>query len=508
MKFNEKLQTLRKEKKMSQEDLAGELDVSRQSVSKWESGTTYPEMDKLLALCKIFNCSLEDLTNDNITKINVETEEKILPNLVSNIKTEAKRIYKVFANMEFKDLIKFLIYMGFMLIIIAIIFIPFNVLLDLMNNVYRNLGGAYHLLSSITNLIVCVIYFFLAIVILYYAFKYKYLDNDEIVIKEERVADNTKVGIQEEIENIGEEKRNKNNLTIIKTNNRSILDIMVNAIIIFIKGVVAFCSLPFVFTLICLSGALMLVIFMMLKGIVSIGLIICIISLILLNILLLYIAYYFIASKKIKIKFVFLTFIIGLVILGSSCGIMIGELSKYEILDELPESAVMTSKNYEYDMTEELFLDTRVYSYYSNIEYKIDNTLGNKVLINLEYYDKYVNYEIKENKPYLYVSLVDSNYTNLFNEVVDYLKNKKIYNYDKYNRQNVIITTSEENIKKMKENEKLYYDKIHREDYYNMRENLREEVQEQYQLKLEEYQEQIENLEEQIDILREQVNYE
>lgn len=505
MKFNEKLQTLRKEKKMSQEDLAGELDVSRQSVSKWESGTTYPEMDKLLALCKIFNCSLEDLTNDNITKINVETEEKILPNLVSNIKTEAKRIYKVFANMEFKDLIKFLIYMGFMLIIIAIIFIPFNVLLDLMDNVYRNLGGAYHLLSSITTLIVCVIYFFLAIVILYYAFKYKYLDNDEIVIKEERVADNTKVGTQEEIV-VNEEEKSKNNLTIIKTNNRSILDIMVNAIIIFIKGVVAFCSIPFIFTLICLSGALMLVIFMITKGIVSIGLIICIISLILLNILLLYIAYYFIASKKIKIKFVFITFIIGLVILGSSCGIMISELSKYEILDELPESAVMTSKKYEYDMTEELFLDTRIYSYYNNIEYKIDNTLENKVQINLEYYDKYVNYEIKENEPYLYVALVDSNYTKLFDEVVNNLKSKKIYNYDKYNKQNIIITASETNIKKMKENEKSFYETIHREDYYNMREELKEEAQEEYQLKLEEYQEQIETLKDEIDTLKEQLN--
>lgn len=505
MKFSEKLQTLRKERKMSQEDLAEELDVSRQSVSKWESGTTYPEMDKLLALCKIFNCSLEDLTNDNITKINVETEEKILPNLVSNIKTEVKRIYNVFANMNFKDFIKFLIYMGFILILIGLLIIPFDGFIHLTNNVYRNLGGAFYLLSSITTLIVYIIYFFLAIVILYYAFKLKYLDN-EVVIKEERV-DSVKVDTQEKVVS-SEEEKSKKNLTIIKTNNRSILDIMVNAIIIFIKGVVAFCSIPFIFTLICLSGALMLIIFLMIKGIVSVGLIICIISLILLNILLLYIAYYFIASKKIKIKFVFITFIISLVILGGSCGIMIGELSKYEIIDEVPDSAVMTSKKYEYDMSEELFLDTRFYSYYNNVEYKANNTLGNKVLINLEYYDKYVNYEIKENKPYLYVALVDSNYTKLFDEAMNYLEDKKIYNYDKYNRQNVIITASEVNIKKMKENEKLYYDKIHREDYYSMREELREEAQEQYQIKIEEYQEQIENLKEEIDTLKEELNNE
>ena len=46
MKFNEKLIKLRKEKGLSQEGLADKLDVSRQSVSKWESGQTYPEIDK------------------------------------------------------------------------------------------------------------------------------------------------------------------------------------------------------------------------------------------------------------------------------------------------------------------------------------------------------------------------------------------------------------------------------------------------------------------------------
>ena len=69
MSFNEKLQKLRKEKGFSQEELADKLEVTRQSVSKWESGQTYPEMDKLLAICKIFNCTLEEITNDEIKEI-------------------------------------------------------------------------------------------------------------------------------------------------------------------------------------------------------------------------------------------------------------------------------------------------------------------------------------------------------------------------------------------------------------------------------------------------------
>lgn len=65
MKFNEKLQNLRKEKNMSQEDLAAKLNVTRQSVSKWESGLAYPEMEKLIVLSELFGVSLDDLIKEN-----------------------------------------------------------------------------------------------------------------------------------------------------------------------------------------------------------------------------------------------------------------------------------------------------------------------------------------------------------------------------------------------------------------------------------------------------------
>ena len=66
MKFGENLYNLRKKKKISQEKLAEKIGVSRQSVSKWENGTAYPEMNRIFELCKIFHCKLNDLVNDNI----------------------------------------------------------------------------------------------------------------------------------------------------------------------------------------------------------------------------------------------------------------------------------------------------------------------------------------------------------------------------------------------------------------------------------------------------------
>jgi transcriptional regulator with XRE-family HTH domain len=64
MRFGIKLQRLRKEQGLSQETLAETLGVSRQAVSKWESGQSWPETDKLIALSELFGTSLDSLVKD------------------------------------------------------------------------------------------------------------------------------------------------------------------------------------------------------------------------------------------------------------------------------------------------------------------------------------------------------------------------------------------------------------------------------------------------------------
>lgn len=67
MSFSANLQHLRETRSMTQEQLAMLLGVSRQAVSKWESDAAYPEMDKLLRLCDIFGCSLDELARGDLT---------------------------------------------------------------------------------------------------------------------------------------------------------------------------------------------------------------------------------------------------------------------------------------------------------------------------------------------------------------------------------------------------------------------------------------------------------
>lgn len=67
MKFSENLQKLRKEYGYSQEQLADELGVSRQAVSKWESNSSYPEMETLIAMTELFDTTMDELIQQEVS---------------------------------------------------------------------------------------------------------------------------------------------------------------------------------------------------------------------------------------------------------------------------------------------------------------------------------------------------------------------------------------------------------------------------------------------------------
>lgn len=91
MKFGENLYNLRKANKMSQEKLAEKMDVTRQSVSKWENGESYPEMEKIMKLCNIFHCKINDLVHENMADID-SLDEDIKMSVVKFKEEKQKKI--------------------------------------------------------------------------------------------------------------------------------------------------------------------------------------------------------------------------------------------------------------------------------------------------------------------------------------------------------------------------------------------------------------------------------
>ena len=68
MTFGENLQFLRKRAGLTQEDLAERMEVSRQSVSKWESNSAYPEMETIIRLCGLFSCDMDTLLRGDVSR--------------------------------------------------------------------------------------------------------------------------------------------------------------------------------------------------------------------------------------------------------------------------------------------------------------------------------------------------------------------------------------------------------------------------------------------------------
>lgn len=104
MEISELIKENRKLKKLSQEDLAKQLHISRQSISKWETGKTLPTTDQLILLSEIFDLSLDTLLKGD-------------PNMKEKVKKESSQF------LWWKDPITRRIMFGFWLVIIPLLFI-------------------------------------------------------------------------------------------------------------------------------------------------------------------------------------------------------------------------------------------------------------------------------------------------------------------------------------------------------------------------------------------------
>jgi len=124
MEFNNKLYELRKQKGFSQEELANRLNVSRQTISKWEVGDSTPDMEKLIAISELFDISLDELVLDKASapppdaqpeksELYTDIKEKVL---TEDNKKKAKKGLKIAAIVlgafVLIDLVSFVVYVS------------------------------------------------------------------------------------------------------------------------------------------------------------------------------------------------------------------------------------------------------------------------------------------------------------------------------------------------------------------------------------------------------------
>lgn len=98
MDLSNKIYEMRKAQGLSQEQLAEKLGVSRQSVSKWESGEAIPELERLIAISKIFNVTTDYLLKESdVDELTIRTEmlERQQQTLLSEAKKTERKHYRI-----------------------------------------------------------------------------------------------------------------------------------------------------------------------------------------------------------------------------------------------------------------------------------------------------------------------------------------------------------------------------------------------------------------------------
>ena len=459
MKLSENLRSIRKENNLSQEQLAEKLGVSRQAVSKWESGQSYPEMDKVLLICKLFNYNIDELMNENIKEVNETKQSKININkYIDDFFGFITKTVDMFSTMKFRQQLKCLTEQFCVGVCLLVIFILIGVIASsVISGIFGKLpSDVYYVIRGILESIYTVLALVVGTMILLHIFKIRYLDYYEIVKEEGKEEENEPNNNDAQKQESYDEKKKiyiekKKEKVIIRDPNHSgskFLTGIFRIVLWCIKFITAFIGIGFVFSFVFLFALLVLSFMFVKAGLVFVGSLLGIISAIIINFIILESLYNFIISKKSKKTRMAICFIIALILAGIGIGTIGISITDFNYV-ETPYNDNLIQDVYEVKMKDNLLINT--YNNYRYIETESDEI---KIVVNhSKYYTTdFINHS---NRIDVHCYRDDSNRMKIIKEIIADINNKEIKDYSTIPV--VEIYTSKDNIKKLKKNEKNYY---------------------------------------------------
>ena len=483
-KFSENLKKIRKEHNLSQEQLADELGVSRQAISKWESSQAYPEMDKIIAICDKFNLNIDDLLHRDIKEVKSEEESKNKINRgIDDCLSFITNTVNMFSNMTFKEKIKCLIEQ---VIIIFVLFIVSNIILEVFRNLIFRLFNflptqanvvTQNVLTAILS-IVCIIASFIIVI---HVFKTRYLDyyNNTKKDKEEIITEEI-IDSEEDKKEEKKSAKKEDKKIIIRDPEHSeyrFINGLFKIIVLIIKFFCAIFAISTSFVLIGLFIAFVSSFLIAKTGLFFFGVLLSIISAIIITIIILLLFLNFIFNRKNDKKKMIWSFIISLITLGVGIGLIVNGALDFTF--DFEGKSMLETKKLEFAMKEDTFINWDV----TYVEKNIKN-------IEIEYQiNKYCElFEYSRGENGIHLTTTCSNPDKAIKEVLHELNKKKIIGFNDTPVE-VTVYASKDNIKKMKKN----YN-----EYLKESKNRNEEI--------EEYEERIESLEEELEEYKEKVS--
>lgn len=478
MKFNEKLLSLRKLNNMSQEQLADKLGVSRQAVSKWESGTSIPDMEKMMQLCKILNCNLDELVDDGAWGTNAK-EADVKPNwsiYYKEVLDFITRSINMFWSMRLVEKVKCILEMGFLTFFLYLVWMIIG------NTIYSCFFGilnllpdmAHQFLYSICSVVYRVFGIIASVILLVHIFKIRYLDYfitiEDINTKEksieEPIEEKEKIVPPEQPRKFMEPKKNKIIIRDPKHSTYSFFGILAKIVIWFIKIMLALIAIPCVICFVIIAFLALCAIWYLQNGIFFIGILLTILGTLMINYIVLNMIYNFIFELKYPFKKIFLIIIIGFFAIGSGAGISFCTYLTFDKISYSEETEITTE---EISYEEDLVLP---FLYYDNTIIVEDNTSSN-IKITIEHM-KYLKPHLENDthfitsNPETFETITTTyqiydyyfDYEDPFdtiNNILNMIKQKQRIDLYDEEKHTITITASSDTINKLKANHSQYY---------------------------------------------------
>ena len=458
MKFGDKLLELRKKSGYSQEELAEKLGVSRQSVSKWESNTTYPETDKIVQIANLFDCSMDDLINDKVTDIesslrkNKNNFNEVWDSLLEFI----TKTINMFSHMKFSTGLKCVIEM---IIVALLLSLLGNIVCGVTSKIIANLFSFLDIttidtIRNVLNSIFHVFWFILAIIILIHTFKIRYLNYYEEEIVEEKKVNNDK--------KVDNQKTNQEKIIIRDEKDKpfAFLSVLSKIVLFFIKFIVFWIAFSIIFVLISLVIASVISLAFIPTNVIFIGSTLSLIASTVIILLFLLLCIYFIISKEVNVKVFAITFVASLVVFGVGIGICVLSVKNFDIIEQNDDKNLNTEK-----LTIPNQDDLVVTSYdIDDYTYIIDDSIpADKIELEVAFDSKLKNLETnqyEEDKLNVYKIYGDfkANHKEMYKTIIKDLKNNQInVNHLNSGINSLTIKANSENINRIISNtEKLY----------------------------------------------------
>ena len=457
MKFGENLQKLRKEKGFSQEQLAEKLGVTRQSVSKWESGASYPEMDKIVSLCNMFHCDLDVLINKDVTEERQRKDaSSIVKSLFQGATDYVKKTIYLFEHKSIKELIKICSQIIIIVLVILCFSIPFMLLKEIVVDLFYTGDNWFSLFfSKFWGFLFNASYTILAIITFLYIFKVKFLDGEEIIVEE--VEEDSSEDKEEESHASLENKKTKV-VRVKHHNDFSLLDLFSKAITVCIKGILLFMLIPAVVGVIMLIIGLVLLIVLIFKGLLLMGPILFVLGISVFSIVVIELILDFIFNLNFSKRRVIITILSSIVVSAIGLGLSIWYFLNLNIVSDVPSRFKSATVEEDYTMNDNFF----VYYYdYGYTKFVYDESYSDKVRVRVDYYPLTNDVSLAQDDDGVYLDfdvVRGVNLKEITDSVIDDLKNGEIHTYDKLNQVTMTITSSKANIDKMKDNYQKYLD--------------------------------------------------